>query len=65
VPFSASEAETWGLVNRVLPPEHVMEATLAIANRIAGNGPLAVRQAKQAIHRGLQMLLARRPGLRD
>jgi enoyl-CoA hydratase/carnithine racemase len=58
VPFSASEAETWGLVNRVLPPEHVMEATLAIANRIAGNGPLAVRQVKQAIHRGLQMSLA-------
>ena len=58
VPFSASEAETWGLVNRVLPPEHVMEATLAIANRIAGNGPLAVRQVKQAIHRDLQMSLA-------
>ncbi len=58
VPFSASEAETWGLVNRVLPPEHLMEATLAIANRIAGNGPLAVRQAKQAVHHGLQMSLA-------
>jgi enoyl-CoA hydratase len=57
VPFSASEAETWGLVNRVRPPEHLMEATLAIANRIASNGPLAVRQAKQAIHRGLQMSL--------
>jgi enoyl-CoA hydratase len=57
LPFSASEAETWGLVNRVLPPEHLMEATLVIANRIASNGPLAVRQAKQAIHRGLQMSL--------
>ena len=28
---------------------------MAIARRIAGNGPIAVRQAKQAIHRGLQM----------
>jgi enoyl-CoA hydratase len=46
------------LVNRVLPPEQLMEAVLAIANRIAGNGPLGVRQAKQAIHRGLQMSLA-------
>jgi enoyl-CoA hydratase/carnithine racemase len=34
-----------------------MEATLTIARRIAANGPIAVRQAKQAIHRGLQMSL--------
>jgi enoyl-CoA hydratase len=58
LPFSASEAEAWGLVNRVLPPPQLMEATLAIADRIAGNGPMSVRQAKQAIHRGLQMSLA-------
>jgi enoyl-CoA hydratase/carnithine racemase len=58
LPFSAAEAEAWGLVNRVLPPDQLMEATFAIANRIAGNGPVSVRQAKQAIHRGLQMSLA-------
>src|ERR1700752_2272476 len=58
LPFTAAEAEAWGLVNRVLPQEELMEATLAIATRIAGNGPISVRQAKQAIHRGLQMSLA-------
>src|ERR1700750_857395 len=58
LPFSAADAEAWGLVNRVLPPEQLMEATLAIANRIAAQGPMSVRQAKQAIHRGLQMSLA-------
>jgi enoyl-CoA hydratase/carnithine racemase len=58
LPFSAGEAEAWGLVNRVVPQEQLLEATLAIADRIAGNGPVAVRQAKQAIHRGLQMSLA-------
>jgi enoyl-CoA hydratase/carnithine racemase len=58
LPFSAAEAEAWGLVNRVLPPEQLLPATLAIAERIAANGPLSVRQAKQAIHRGLQMSLA-------
>jgi enoyl-CoA hydratase len=58
LPFTASEAEAWGLVNRVVPQEHLMEATLASADRIASNGPIAVRQAKQAIHRGLQMSLA-------
>ena len=58
LPFSAAEAEAWGLVNRVLPPDQLMEATLSIAARMAGNGPISVRQAKQAIHRGLQMSLA-------
>ena len=57
LPFSAEEAEQWGLVNRVLPPEELLPAALAIADRIAGNGPLSVRQAKQAIQRGLQMSL--------
>jgi enoyl-CoA hydratase len=58
LPFSALEAEAWGLVNRVLPQEQLLEAALAIATRIAANGPISVRQAKQAIHRGLQMSLA-------
>src|SRR5882757_2638571 len=58
LPFTAAEAETWGLVNRVVEGEALLEATLAIARRIAGNGPLAVRQAKQAIQRGMQMSLS-------
>ncbi len=57
LPFSAAEAEAWGLVNRVLEPAGLMEGTMTIARRIAANGPIAVRQAKQAIHRGLQMSL--------
>jgi enoyl-CoA hydratase/carnithine racemase len=55
LPFTAAEAETWGLVNRVVEPADLLETTLAIARRIAANGPVAVRQAKQAIHRGMQM----------
>ena len=58
LPFTAAEGEAWGLVNRVVAPEELMQATLEIAGRIAGNGPIAVRQAKQAIQRGLQMSLA-------
>jgi enoyl-CoA hydratase/carnithine racemase len=58
LPFSADEAERWGLVNRVLPPDELLPASLAIAGRIAANGPISVRQAKQAVHRGLQMSLA-------
>jgi enoyl-CoA hydratase len=55
VAFTALEAEAWGLVNRVVEPAELVETTFGIARRIAANGPLAVRQAKQAIHRGLQM----------
>jgi len=58
LPFSAEEAERWGLVNWVVPPDELLKATLAIADRIAANGPISVRQAKQAIGRGLQMSLA-------
>src|SRR5450631_2462339 len=49
LPFTAAEAEQWGLVNRVLPPGELLEAAFAIAHRIAANGPISVRQAKQAI----------------
>lgn len=55
LPFTAAEAEAWGLVNRVVEPADLLETALAIARRIAANGPIAVRQAKQAIHRGMQM----------
>ena len=55
LPFSAAEGEAWGLVNRVVPLDELRETALATARRIASNGPIAVRQAKQAIHRGLQM----------
>jgi len=54
-PFSAEEALNWGLVNRVFEPGAVLEKALEVAQRIAGNAPLSVRQAKHSIHYGLQM----------
>ena len=57
LPFTAAEAEAWGLVNRVVEPADLLETTIGMARRIAANGPIAVRQAKQAIHRGMQMSL--------
>jgi enoyl-CoA hydratase len=55
LPFSAQEAHAWGLVNKVVPAGDLLETALATALRIAGNAPIGVRQAKQAISRGLQM----------
>lgn len=54
-PFSAQEALDWGLANRVCRPDTLMDDALETARAIAANAPIAVRQAKQAIHKGLQM----------
>jgi enoyl-CoA hydratase len=52
--FSAEEALTWGVVNRLCEPGAVLEETVAAAARIAANAPLSVRAAKHAITAGLQ-----------
>lgn len=57
-PFSAQEALAWGVVNQLCEPDMLMEQVLVIASRIAGNAPIAVRQAKHAIHHGMQADLA-------
>ncbi len=56
-PFTAAEAHDWGLVNRILPREDLLETAIEAARIIATNAPISVRQAKQAIHRGMQMSL--------
>ena len=57
-PFSAEQALQWGLVNAVFPADQLLAETLQVAQSIAANAPVAVRQARQAIHRGLQMSIA-------
>ena len=54
-PFSAEEALAWGVVNELCEAGKVLEHTLEVAGRIASHAPLSVRQAKDAIRRGLQM----------
>ena len=53
--FTAQDAVDWGLANRLCRAEDLLECTLTMAETIAANAPIAVRQAKQAIHKGLQM----------
>lgn len=57
-PFSAEEAQAWGLVNEVVEAADLMDATLATARRIAANAPISIRQAKQAIRRGVDMSIS-------
>ena len=56
--FTAAEGQGWGLINRLCEPAKLLEESLATAQAIADNAPLATRQAKKSIHYGLQMDLA-------
>jgi enoyl-CoA hydratase len=47
--ISAADALSWGLINRVVPDDTVMLAALKVAERMAENGPLAMRKAKQVM----------------
>ena len=57
-PFGARDAYEWGMANRLCAPASLIEETLDTARRIADNAPVSVRQAKHAIHYGMQMDLA-------
>jgi len=57
-PIGAEEAHRIGLLNRVVEPEELMPTCEAIASKIAGRGPLAVRLALDACQRGLEGSLA-------
>ncbi len=56
-PIDAEAALRWGLVSRVVPAAGLMDCALEIARRIAANGPLAVRAARDAVYQGLSLPL--------
>jgi len=56
-PMTAEDAMACGLVNHVAPRPGVRTVCERIATRIASRGPLAVRYAKEAIVRGLDLPL--------
>jgi enoyl-CoA hydratase/carnithine racemase len=47
------EAERIGLVNRSVPASEVLRASMELAEKIAGNGPIGMELTKQLIYRGL------------
>ncbi len=54
----AEDALALGLVTHVYPAEELMDKALELANAIAANAQIAVRQSKAAIRRGLQTDMA-------
>jgi enoyl-CoA hydratase/carnithine racemase len=56
--LDAEEARTYGLVNRVVAPERVLDEALGMAAQIASKSPLTVRIGKEAFYRQLELPLA-------
>jgi enoyl-CoA hydratase/carnithine racemase len=55
--ITAEEAHRIGLVNRLVPPEHLRAEARKLAERIASRAPLAVQLHKVMLDRGLEASL--------
>lgn len=53
--IEAEQARQWGLVNRVVPPEALDAAVLALARQIAGKSALTVATGKKAFYRQAEL----------
>ncbi|MEN4922029.1 enoyl-CoA hydratase-related protein [Achromobacter spanius] len=53
--IDAQTALRWGLINKVVPREQLMDAAMDYARRIAANAPLAVQAAKELALRSRDM----------
>ncbi len=51
-PITAQEAYRLGMVNEIHPPGALMDAAIAIADKIASNSPTAVQAVKRAVQLG-------------
>jgi enoyl-CoA hydratase len=54
-PIDAARAYQLGLVNRVVPGAEVLDAAIALAERIAQNAPLAVRTSKRVMKQATEL----------
>ena len=48
-PISATEAERWGLVNRVVPAAECLESAVALGRSFAESGPIALATTKKQL----------------
>lgn len=55
--IDAQEAYKIGLLNRIVPPHRLMTGAMEMAREMASRGPIALRYAKEAINKGLDLTL--------
>jgi len=56
--LTAEEALNYNLISRIVPADELMSAAEALAAKINRNGPMAVRIAKEAAYKGIDVPLA-------
>lgn len=52
--LTAEEAYQWGIVNKVVPPEKLMDAAIELADEIKKMPPLSIKAIKEAVNRGFE-----------
>jgi E-phenylitaconyl-CoA hydratase len=57
-PMDAETAARWGLINRVVAVDQLMDEAKAVARKMAANAPLALQAAKELAVRAREMPLA-------
>lgn len=55
--INSDEALAYGLVNRVVEPDDLLQEATALLNDILAQAPLAVKMTWEALHRGLDLTL--------
>jgi enoyl-CoA hydratase len=55
--MTAEEALSRGLLSRVVAPDDLVDEALALAEKLAGRAPLALREAKRVIDEGIEASL--------
>ncbi|MFH0913812.1 MAG: enoyl-CoA hydratase [Chloroflexota bacterium] len=56
--LSAEEAERWGMVNKVVPPEQLESTVKELAQKLANSAPVALALTKNSLNQSLGMDLA-------
>lgn len=52
--ISADTALAWGMVNKVVAPDALLEEARALARKILSKGPVSVKMVKACVNRGMQ-----------
>ena len=52
--IGAEEALKAGLINRLVPPENLMDESLSLAAKLAANPPIAMSFIKRALYRNVR-----------
>ena len=55
--IDAEEAHRIGLVNKVVPPDQLMDACMKLAKKIMSKAPVSIRMALKAVNAGCEMSL--------